>query len=101
MEGVYVSLERKAKCEALKKLIDAGTVELSDSNFNFYKNGYYWGIKVAFEYNGAQYNWYDSNDNGKRVDKVFKCENGEKLEHEMIWDNADDLISSINSFQWH
>lgn len=99
MEGVYVSLERKAKCEVLKNLIDTGIVTLTDPDFNSYSNGYYWGIKVTFEYDGNQYNWYSSYKNGKQVDKIFKCVNGEESKSEMCWDNASDLISSINSFQ--
>lgn len=50
MEGVYVSLDRKAKCEALKKLADATDIMISVPEFNSYHNGYYWGIRVTFEY---------------------------------------------------
>ena len=99
VEGVYVSLERKAKCEMLKGLVDTGVIILTDPDFNSYSNGYYWGIKVTFEYEGNQYNWYDSFDNGNRVDKIYQCTNGEESENGMLWDSASDLISSINSFQ--
>ncbi len=99
VEGVYVSPERKARCEALKNFVDKGDIVLTNPDFNSYINGYYWGIKVTFEYGNNQYNWYDSYDNGNRVDKIFKCANGEELEKGMLWDNANDLISSIESFQ--
>lgn len=97
-EGVYVSLERKAKCKVLKDLIDKGAVVLTDPNFNTYINGYYWGIKVTFEYGGVQYNWYNSYDKGNQVDKVYKCENGEESDSSVIWAKPTDLISSIESF---
>ena len=99
MEGVYVSLDRKAKCEALKKLADAAAVMISVPEFNSYHNGYYWGIRVTFEYKNVQYYWYDSYDNGTRIDKIFKCENGEESNNGMIWANANDLLSSIDAFQ--
>lgn len=75
MEGVYVSKDRKAKCEAMKKLVDAATITLTDPIFNTYYGGYYWGIRLSFEYKGSQYNWYDSLESGGCVDKIYKVEN--------------------------
>ena len=60
----------------LKGLVDTGVIILIDPDFNSYSNGYYRGIKVTFEYEGNKYNWYDSYDNGNRVDKIYQCTNG-------------------------
>ena len=44
-EGIYLSNERKLKNKVLKGLADKRTVTITDSLFNFYQNGYYWGCK--------------------------------------------------------
>ena len=98
-EGVFVSLEHKAKCEALKRLVDSNTILLVDADFNSYHNGYYWGIKLPFIYNGSEYAWYNSYENGNRVDKIYKYRDGEESKYGMIWDNADDLPTFIDAFQ--
>lgn len=98
MEGVFVSLERKEKSEALKRLIDEGTIVLTNPDFNLYRNGFYWGIKVTFEYDGIQYNWYDSYDNGKRVDKISACRNDIESKNRLVWIDKDKLILTINEF---
>lgn len=97
-EGVYVSLERKNKNIALKNLVDAGTITIVDSGFNSYQNGYYWGIRVEFNYNGNKYRWYEVFENGSRTDKVYIVENDKESSNGFVWINTGDLISGIDSF---
>lgn len=97
-EGVYVSAERKEKNIALKSFADAGTISIIDSGFNFYQNGYYWGVRVEFEYNGNKYRWYEVFENGNRTDKVYVVANDKESANGFAWINAGDLINGIDSF---
>ncbi len=96
-EAVYVSSERKRKNEEFKKLSDAGKIIITDGNFNFYQNGYYWGVKVEFEYDGEEYRWYESYDN-KRKDKIYRVENNKELPNAFVWEDSSDLIEGIEKF---
>ena len=97
-EGVYVSPERKSKNIALKRLSDAGRIAITNPEFNFYQNGYYWGVRVEFEYNGNKYRWYEVFENGNRIDKVFIVVNDKESANGLIWVNCGDLLGSIDSF---
>lgn len=97
-EGVYVSQERKNKNIAFKNLVDDGTITITDSGFNFYQNGYYWGIRVEFYYNGNKYRWYETLEKGKRTDKIYIVSNDKESADGFIWINTGDLISGLDSF---
>ena len=97
-EGVYLSSERKDKNIALKNLADAGIISITDSMFNFYQNGYYWGVRVEFYYNGNKYRWYEVFENGSRSDKVYSVVNDKESANGFVWINAVDLISGLDSF---
>lgn len=91
-EGIYLSNERKLKNKVLKGLADKRTVTITDSLFNFYQNGYYWGVRVEFEYNGNNYRWYV--ENGK--DKICNVINDKESDDSFTWINPDDLIRDLD-----
>nr|MCR5397145.1 hypothetical protein [Lachnospiraceae bacterium] len=96
-EGVYVSKERKVKCEVLNRLAGEKQITVLNDNFNFYCKGYYWGLCVAFEHEGKKYYWrseYDSNSK-KSVDKLYKTDADSK--DYVIWENPKDLIVVLTS----
>ncbi len=97
-EGVYVSAKRREKNEAFKNLVDAGTVNITDDIFNFYQNGYYWGVRVEFEYDGLKYRWYENFENGNRADKIYRVINDRESANAFVWVNRNDLLSGIDSF---
>ena len=98
-EGVYVSSERKKKNLAFKKLVDAKSIAITDAGFNFYQNGYYWGVRVEFKYNDNKYRWYEGSESGnRRIDKIYRVQNDKESANAMVWKKCDDLISEINSF---
>ena len=97
-EGVYISLERKEKNRALKTLVDARKITIIDTAFNQYQNGYYWGVRVDFEYNDNKYRWYEVFENGNRADKIYLVANDKESANALDWNNPDNLISEINSF---
>lgn len=99
-EGVYVSAKRKEKNEALKKLVDDGIINITDDIFNSYQSGYYWGLRVEFEYAGSKYRWYESSENGDRVDKICRVNavNDKESANAFVWVDHSDLLRGINSF---
>ena len=97
-EGVYVSSERKNKNLTLKGLVDAKTITITDSGFNFYQNGYYWGIRVEFEYNSNKYRWYEGWDNANRADKIYRVVNDKESANAFVWVNSSDLLRGIDAF---
>ena len=97
-EGVYLSSERKDKNIALKNLADAGIIAITDSLFNFYQNGYYWGVRVEFDYNRNKYRWYEVFENGSRTDKVYNVVDDKESANGFVWINSGGLISGIDSF---
>lgn len=101
-EGVYVSAERREKNEAFKNLVDAGTVKITDNSFNFYQNGYYWGVRVEFEYDSSKYRWYENFENGNRADKIYCLVNGKESANAFIWIKGNGLLSGIDLFkEWN
>ena len=60
-------------------MVDAGTISIYDSEFNFYQKGYYWGAGVEFTYNGNNYRWKD---------KIYKVENGKDSDDGSDWDGS-------------
>ena len=103
-EGVYLSSERKDKNIALKNLVDAGILSITDSMFNFYQNGYYWGVRVEFDYSGNKYRWHEVFENGSRADKVYSVVNDKESANAVNWTSCDcwDLLREIDSFaEWN
>lgn len=99
-EGVYVSAERKEKNEALKKLVDGGRVSITDNIFNSYQSGYYWGVRVEFEYAGSKYRWYENFENKNRVDKIYRVKDNKESANAFVWvdHSGSGLLSGIDSF---
>ena len=85
---------------ALKQLIDEKTIVLLNNDFNFYCNGYYWGICVSFEYDDSQYHWYSTYDNntGKPIDKIYQYEEGKESKEAVIWKTTSELILALKQF---
>ena len=79
-------------------MADAGIISITDPMFNFYQNGYYWGVRVEFYYNGNKYRWYEVFENGSRSDKVYSVVNDKESANGFVWINAVDLISGLDSF---
>lgn len=95
-EGVYISENRKEKCEALHQLSSIGRVTIYESS-NFYQNGFYWGVYVWFKYNNDSFCWHVLND-GK--DAIYKIENDIESKNSCPWDDASSLLASLDSFDW-
>lgn len=83
-EGVYVSEQRLGKN---KVLLDNKDIKVDQSNFE--QEGYIWGVKIKFKYQGIDYTW-DGANNIRRADKGVESENSEK------WECDRDLISCLN-----
>lgn len=98
-EGVYVSGERRAKNKELKKLADEHKLTITDSDFNFWQKGYYWGVRVGFELDGSKYIWCEEYENHMRTDKIYRVINGQKSQNAFKWTDGKDLTEGIRDFK--
>ena len=98
-EGIYVSSHRKMMCEKFYSFVKSQQISLINPNYNFYRNGFYWGGSVMFSYNGNSYGWFNKDDNDGKVDGIYPYKNGAYLEEHINWDCKEDLITLLNGFQ--
>ena len=86
-------------CEKFDSFVKSQQISLINPNYNFYRNGFYWGGSVMFSYNGNSYGWFNKDDNDGKVDGIYPYKNGAYLEEHINWDCKEDLITLLNGFQ--
>lgn len=95
-EGVYLSEERKQKNEELHTLVENNTIRIVAPSYNSYHDGYYWGVRIDFEYNNRIFRWYERSEAGQRTDKIYLIENDMESAHSVMWEDGKKLMDILN-----
>ncbi len=94
-EGVYISEQRKEKCEELNRLVEKGRIKLKDPEFNSYLNGYYWGRSVSFTYKEHTYKWI-VDDEWTQKDMIYLYDNKVQSRNGVEWIGVGTLLEDID-----